>query len=129
MSGPPEKIDPFKPVQPAIPGVPQRPAEEKKEEPSRQAVPETPPLKPTWQSPAVMAGAGVAALVLLAGSVLAWRAMQPAAPLAPVVLDPSAARPNAGKASATGTPARRSRRPSRRGWGASNRCRLPGPIR
>jgi hypothetical protein len=87
MSGPPDKLDRFKPASPVIPGVPQRPPEEKqkKEEPK----PESPRAAVAWpafQSPKVMAGSGIGALILLAGAAFAWHEMKPAPPPAPVVL-------------------------------------------
>jgi hypothetical protein len=88
MSGPADKPDRFKPADPVIPGVPQRPPEKKEE---KKLPPSGPP--PAWQSPTVMAGAGIGALVLLAGASLAWHVMKPAPPPAPVVLtttDPAA---------------------------------------
>jgi len=86
MSDPTERNSRFKPADPVIPGVPQHAPEEKKKEedagkPSRPAGP-----RPSWQSPAVMAGAGIGALVLLAGVTLAWHEMKPAPPPAPVDL-------------------------------------------
>jgi hypothetical protein len=86
MADPPDKIDRFKPSQPAIPGVPQRPPEEKKKEEPKQDLPKGPVVKPAWQSPRVMAGAGIGAAVLIAAVALAWQVMKPAAPLAPVVV-------------------------------------------
>ena len=88
MSGPPGKLDPFKPSQPAIPGVPEHPPEvkKKKEEPKDAA----PSERPAWQSPKGMAGAGLSAVVLVAVVVLAWRATKPAALPAPVVIEPPA---------------------------------------
>jgi len=91
MSGPADKPDRFKPADPVIPGVPQRPPEEKKKEEQK---PSGPP--PAWQSPTVMAGAGICALILLAGAALAWHEMKPAPPPAPV--DVSAVAPAAGTA-------------------------------
>jgi hypothetical protein len=85
MSEPPEKIDRFRPSQPSIPGVPQRPPEEKKKEETKPQDPTAPPVKPVWQSPRVMAGAG-GAFILLAGAALAWEVMKPAPPPAPVVI-------------------------------------------
>lgn len=85
MSGPPGKLDPFKPAQPAIPGVPQRPPEEKKKEPeAKEAAPKAPEALPPWQSPKAMAGAGLGTVVLLAIVGLALRATKPAPLPAPV---------------------------------------------
>jgi hypothetical protein len=86
MANPPEKINRFKPSQPSIPGVPERPPEEeKKEEPKPQEV-KGPIVKPVWQSPRGMAGAGIGAFILLAGVALAWEVMKPAPTPAPVVI-------------------------------------------
>ena len=93
MSGPADKPERFKPANPVIPGVPQRQPEEKKKEENK-ARPSGPP--PAWQSPTVMAGAGIGALVLLAGAALAWHEMKPAPPPAPVVI--TTAEPAAGTA-------------------------------
>ncbi len=84
MSGPADKPDRFKPANPVIPGVPQRPPEEIKKKEEQKAEPSGPP--PAWQSPTVMAGAGIGAIVLLAGAALAWHEMKPAPPPAPVVI-------------------------------------------
>jgi len=86
MADPPEKVNRFKPSQPSIPGVPQRPADDKKKEEAQPQVPKPAGPKPSWQSPRVMAGAGIGAFVLLAGVALAWEAMKPAPPPAPVVI-------------------------------------------
>jgi len=93
MSGPADKPDRFKPASPVIPGVPQHPPEEKKKE-EKKAKPSGPP--PAWQSPTVMGGAGIGALILLAGAALAWHEMKPAPPPAPVVI--AAPEPAAGSA-------------------------------
>ncbi len=90
MSGPAEKDSRFKPVNPVIPGVPQRPPEDKQKKEEQKAKPVRPSGPPAWQSPTVMAGAGIGALVLLAGATLAWHGMKPAPLPAPVVL-PTAA--------------------------------------
>jgi len=101
MSGPADKPERFKPADPVIPGVPQRAPEEKKKE-EKSAKPSGPP--PAWQSPTVMAGAGIGAIVLLAGAALAWHEMKPAPPPAPVEI--SAVTPAAGTAgSGTAEPA------------------------
>jgi len=86
MSGPTDKDSRFKPADPVIPGVPQRAPEEKKKEepPAGPSAPSGP--RPPWQSPMVMAGAGIGALVLLAGATLAWHQMKPEPPPAPVDL-------------------------------------------
>jgi hypothetical protein len=86
MADPPGKIDRFKPSQPAIPGVPERTHQEKKKEEPKPELPRAPVAKPAWQSPRVMAGAGIGAIVLLAGVALAWQVIKPAAPPAPVVV-------------------------------------------
>jgi len=81
MSGPADKPDRFKPVDPVIPGVPQRaPEEKKKDEQAGKAS----GLPPALQSPTVMAGVGIGALILLAGAALAWHEMKPAPAPAPV---------------------------------------------
>jgi len=105
MSGPPDKLDRFKPVSPVIPGVPQRPPEEKqKREESRPEPPRAPVAPSPWQSPKVMAGSGLGALILLAGAAFAWHEMKPAPPPAPVVI--AAEEPSAAPAgSATAAPA------------------------
>jgi hypothetical protein len=90
MSGPAEKDSRFKPADPVIPGVPQRPPDDKKKEEQKANPPQPSGPPPAWQSPKVMAGAGVGALLLLAGATLAWHAMKPAPLPAPVVL-PTAA--------------------------------------
>lgn len=84
MSGPADKPERFRPADPVIPGVPQRRQEEKKKKEEKKAKPSGPP--PAWQSPTVMAGAGIGALILLAGAALAWHEMKPAPPPAPVVI-------------------------------------------
>jgi len=86
MPDPTDKASRFKPADPVIPGVPQRPPEEKKpeEQPAKPPRPAGP--RPSWQSPTVMAGAGIGALVLLAGATLAWHEMKPEPPPAPVDL-------------------------------------------
>jgi len=86
MTNPPEKIDRFKPSQPSIPGVPERPPEDKKKEEPKPAEAKGPIVKPVWQSPRVMAGAGIGAFILLAGVALAWEVMKPSPPPAPVVI-------------------------------------------
>jgi hypothetical protein len=103
MSGPPGKLDPFKPSQPAIPGVPEHPPEEKKRPEKKKDEPkDTAPVeRPAWQSHKGMAGAGLSTVVLLAVVVLAWRATKPAALPAPVEIAPP---PTAGS-SASATPA------------------------
>jgi len=101
MSGPAEKPDRFKPVDPVIPGVPQRPPEEKTKK-EEKAKPAGPP--PAWQSPTVMLGAGIGALVLLAGAALAWHEMKPAPPPAPVEIA-SPDRPGGTAGAATAEPA------------------------
>lgn len=90
MSGPTEKDSRFKPVDPVIPGVPRRPPEHKKKEEEKAKPPRPPGPGPAWQSPTVMAGAGIGALVLLAGAALAWHELKPAPAPAPVVLPPPA---------------------------------------
>jgi hypothetical protein len=86
MPGPAEKDSRFKPADPVIPGVPQRPPEEKKKEEQKPASTQPPGPRPVWQTPTVLASAGVGALMLLAGATLAWQAMKPAPAPAPVVL-------------------------------------------
>jgi hypothetical protein len=113
MSGPPEKVNPFKPAQPVIPGVPQKPVVEEQPEERPETKPKAPivwpppppPPPPLWQSRPVMIGAGVAAILLMCGAALAWRALSTAPPPAPVVLDtptPSADSPAAGAGSTAG---------------------------
>jgi hypothetical protein len=115
MSGPPDKPDRFKPAEPVIPGVPQRPPEEKrKKEAPKPELARGPVARPAWQSPTAMAGAGVGALILLAGAALAWHEMKPAPPPAPVVL--TAPEPAAPASSATAADA------------ASQIPEAPGPV-
>ena len=99
MSGPTEKDSRFKPADPVIPGVPQRPPEQqKKEEAPDQPAPSAGP-KAAWQSPTVMIGAGIGALVLLAGASLAWHQMKPEPLPAPVDLSAQTATSGSGSAS------------------------------
>jgi len=86
MADPPGKVNRFKPSQPAIPGVPQRPPEEEKKEEPKPQIPKPAWVKPVWLDQKVMAGAGIGAIVLFAGVALAWQAMKPAPPPAPVVV-------------------------------------------
>jgi hypothetical protein len=110
MSGPPEKVNPFKPVQPVIPGVPQKPAAEANPEENQKDLaawpPPPPPPQPPWKSPPMLVAAGVGAVLLLCGAALAWRAMRPAPPPAPVVIETPAASPDS-SADASGQPAQR----------------------
>ena len=96
MSGPEDKPDRFKPADPIIPGVPQRAPEQKKKK-DEKAKPSGPP--PAWQSPTVMASAGIGALILLAGAALAWHEMKPVPPPTPV--ETSAVLPAAGTAASS----------------------------
>lgn len=86
MPDPTEKGSRFKPANPVIPGVPQRSPEDRKKEEQKAGPSRSFALPPAWRSPTVMAGAGVGALVLLAGASLAWHVMTPAPAPAPVVL-------------------------------------------
>ena len=99
MSDPTEKNSRFKPADPVIPGVPQRAPEEKKEEDAGKPT-AAPGPRPSWQSPPVMLGAGMGALLLLAGVTLAWHEMKPEPPPAPVDLGAQSA------GSATGSSAK-----------------------
>jgi len=102
MSGPQEKLNPFKPVEPVIPGVPQKPEVEEKpapkpEEKKKEPIvwpPPPPPPKPVWESPKFLVGAGIGAVLFLCGVALAWRAMRSEAPPAPVVLESPAPAPD-----------------------------------
>ena len=104
MSGPPGKLDPFKPSQPAIPGVPEHPPEEKKPKKKEEPKDTAPVERPAWQSPKGMAGAGLSAVVLLAIVVLAWRATKPAALPAPVEIAPPASSASAAAPAVTVAP-------------------------
>jgi hypothetical protein len=103
MSGPQEKINPFKPVEPVIPGVPQKPAAEEKAEGKPAAKPETkivwppppPPPRPLWQMRSVQVSAGAGAVLLLCGAALAWRALRTEPAPVPVMLETPAAAPDA----------------------------------
>jgi hypothetical protein len=86
MADPPVKLDRFKPSQPSIPGVPQRPPEEEKTEEPKPQGSQVPGAKPIWQSPRIMAGAGIGAFILIAGGALAWEVMKPAPAPVPVVI-------------------------------------------
>jgi len=102
MSGPAEKDSRFKPADPVIPGVPQHSPEDKKKEQDK-----TKPVRPVglpvaWQSPKLMAGAGVGALLLLAGATLAWHEIKPAPLPAPVVLPSPATSASPGGSATSG---------------------------
>src|SRR5271170_1801658 len=101
MAAPPEKLNRFKPAEPSIPGVPQHAPEEKKAQELTRAGP-----KPSWQSPRMMAVAGIGGIALLAGVALAWEVMKPAAPPAPVVIaaPDAAAKPDDATPTVTVTP-------------------------
>jgi len=103
-SGPPAKLDPFKPTAPAIPGVPQRPPDEKKKEEARPAAPKPAGPPAPWQDPKMMVNAGVSAVVLIGLLALGWWAFKPAPPPAPVVIEQPASTAAPGSA-AQATPA------------------------
>jgi hypothetical protein len=100
-SGPPVKLDPFKPTAPAIPGVPQRAPEEKKPADGKPAAAKPASSLPQQlQNPKMMAGAGVSAIVLIGLVALGWWAFKPAPPPAPVVIEQQASTPSAPNATA-----------------------------
>ena len=95
-SGPPVKLDPFKPAAPVIPGVPQRAPEEKKPEEAKAEAPKpSSGLQKQLQDPKMMAGAGASAVVLIGLIALGWWAFKPAPPPAPVVIEQPASTLNA----------------------------------
>jgi hypothetical protein len=118
MSGPPVKLDPFKPTAPAIPGVPERAPEAKKQETttpgaapaSTPATGKGPFAQFSWQalsqSPQMMFGAGVSIVVLIGIAALAWRIFEPAPMPAPVAIEQTVApgKIDAAPASATAAP-------------------------